>query len=186
MISLKNAKVGDYVKFGNYPQTEKGDIQSIEWQVLSREGNKVLVISRYGLDAKRFDEDSNNWANSEIRKWLNGEFYSKAFTDQEKKSIKSSNLPDVGTSDNLFLLSVKELEKYFANNNERLCKATDYAKNNGAYVWDQNGCSWWWLRSPNPDVSSYVYYVLSDGIFDCYKYVYNDNFLVRPALWINL
>ena len=91
MISLKNAKVGDYVKFGNYPQTEKGDIQSIEWQVLSREGNKVLVISRYGLDAKRFDEDSNNWANSEIRKWLNGEFYSKAFTDQEKKSIKSSN-----------------------------------------------------------------------------------------------
>ena len=142
MISLKNAKVGDYVKFGNYPQTEKGDIQPIEWQVLSREGNKLLVISLHGLDSKRFDEDSNNWANSEIRKWLNGEFYSKAFTDQEKKSIKYSNLPDVGTSDNVFLLSVKELEKYFANNNERLCKATDYAKNNCAYVWDQNGCSW--------------------------------------------
>ena len=119
MISLKNAKVGDYVKFGNYPQTEEGDIQPIEWQVLSREGNKVLVISLHGLDAKRFDEDSNNWANSEIRKWLNGEFYNKAFTDQEKKSIKSSNLPDVGTSDNVFLLSVKELKKYFANNNER-------------------------------------------------------------------
>ena len=161
MISFKNAKVGDYVKFGNYPQTEKGEIQPIEWQVLSIENNKMLVISRYGLDAKRFDEDSNNWANSEIRRWLNDIFYDKAFTEEEKKYIKSSNLPDVGTSDNVFLLSVKELKKYFANNNER-------------------------LRSPNPDVSSYVYYVLNDGIFDCYRYVYNDNFLVRPALWINL
>ncbi len=79
------------MKFGSYPQTSDNGVQSIEWQVLSREGNKMLVISLYGLDVRCFDEDSNNWANSEIRKWLNGEFYSKAFTDQEKKSIKSSN-----------------------------------------------------------------------------------------------
>ena len=183
---FKKAKVGDYVKFGNYPQTSSGGVLPIEWQVLSIENNKMLVISRYGLDAKRFDGSSNNWANSEIRKWLNGEFYNKAFTDQEKKSIKSSNLSDVGTTDNVFVLSKEEAEKYFANNNERLCKATDYAKNNGAYVWDQNGCSWWWLRSPRPLSCNDVLYVHDVGFFGDYDYFDNGNFLVRPALSINL
>ena len=184
---FRTAKVGDYVKFGSYPQTSSGGVQPIEWQVLSIENNKMLVISRYGLDAKRFDGSSNNWANSEIRKWLNGEFYNKAFTDQEKKSIKSSNLSDVGTTDNVFVLSKEEAGKYFANDNARLCKPIDYAKKNGAYVWDQNGCGFWWLRSPLPDDSNdAVYYVNRGGsIFD-YCYVSYDNYLVRPALSINL
>ncbi len=99
---FKNANVGDIVKFGNYPKTSNGQNQPIEWQVLSIENNKMLVISKYGLDCKIFDSSLNNWGNSKIRKWLNGEFYNKAFTDQEKKSIKSSNLSDVGTTDNVF------------------------------------------------------------------------------------
>ena len=182
---FKNAKVGDYVKFGNYPQTSNGGVQPIEWQVLSKENNKMLVISRYGLDAKRFDDDSNDWENSEIRKWLNGEFYNKAFTDQEKKSIKSSNLSDVGTTDNVFLLSRAEAEKYFANDELRKCKVTDYAKNNGAYT-DGSGCSWWWLRSPCPrNRSIYVYNVFYGGSID-YGDVDYDIYVVRPALWINL
>ena len=102
--SLSNAKVSDYVKFGNYPQTSNGDIQPIEWHVLAKENDKMLVISRYGIEAKRFDSSSNNWKNSEIRKWLNGEFYNKAFTDQEKNSITSFN------GDNVFLLSKEEAE----------------------------------------------------------------------------
>ncbi|MBR0519013.1 hypothetical protein IJJ97_04400 [bacterium] len=80
--TIETANVGDYIKFGNYPKTSNGDIQPIEWQVLAKEGNKILVISRYGLDARRFDSSSNKWANSEIFKWLNGDFYNKAFTDQ--------------------------------------------------------------------------------------------------------
>ena len=184
---FKNAKVGDYVKFGNYPQTSNGGVQPIEWQVLSIENNKMLVISRYGLDCKIFDSSSNNWANSEIRNWLNGEFYNKAFTDQEKKSINLSNLSDVGTSDNVFFLSYDEAEKYFANDELRKCKATEYAVKNGAWVNSDTGCSWWWLRSPNPyDRSSRrVYYVNTDGSFN-YNDVCGGNNLVRPALWINL
>ena len=181
---FKNASVGDFVKFGNYPQTSNGDIQPIEWQVLSIENNKMLVISKYGLDAKRFDSGSNNWANSEIRKWLNGEFYNKAFTDKEKKSIKSSNLSDVGTTDNLFFLSKEEAEKYFSNDEIRRCKATDYAVKNDAHKND-NGFSYWRLRSPSPDYDSEVYIV--DYVGDIYDFrVSNANMLTRPALWINL
>ncbi len=149
----------------------------------------MFVISRYGLDAKRFDSRSNVWSNSEIREWLNGEFYNQAFTDQEKKSINLSNLSDVGTSDNVFLLSKEEAEKYFANDYERRCRATEYAVKNGAYVveyGDYAGYSYWWLRSPNPNVSNYVYYVYYAGFIDYYNNVYFDCILARPALFINL
>ena len=175
-LALYSAKVGDYVKFGNYPQTSNGDIQPIEWQVLSKENNKMLVISRYGLESKRFDGSSNSWKNSEIRKWLNGDFYNKAFTDQEKNSISSFN------GDNVFLLSKEEVEIYFANNGARKCKATDYAKKNGANVNSDNGCSWWWLRSPN---YNFVCSVNFGGIIFC-NFVCNYDGVVRLALWINL
>ena len=189
-LALSNAKVGDYVKFGNYPQTSNGDIQPIEWQVLAKENNKILVISRYGLEAKRFDSSSNNWANSEIRKWLNGDFYNKAFTDQEKKSINLSNLSDVGTTDNVFFLSYGEAKKYFSNNEFRLCKATDYAKKNGAWVADSScsnpGYSVGWLRSPRWGYCDIVYIVSHVGSFDDFDYVSNGRILARPALSINL
>ena len=188
---FKNAKVGDYVKFGNYPQTSNGGVQPIEWQVLSKENNRMLVISRYGLDCKIFDSDSNKWANSEIRKWLNGDFYNKAFTEQEKKSINLYNLSDVGTTDNVFLLSKEEAEKYFSNNESRKCKATEYAVKNAAWVADSSygdnaGYSFWWLRSPNLHDSSRVYYVFNFGFIDSFLSVYDDNGLVRPALSFNL
>ena len=182
--SFKNVNVGDYIKFGSYPQTSSGQKQSIEWQVLSKENNKILVISRYGLDAKRFDRSSNKWANSEIRKWLNGSFYNNAFSVDDKKSINLSNLSDVGTSDNVFLLSYNEVKKYFANDDVRRCKPTEYAKKNGAYV-NNNGFGVWCLRSPYPTRSNFVYYVRDDGrVYD--DYVSRGNRVVRPALWINL
>ncbi len=189
--AFKNAKVGDYIKFGNYPQTSSGQNQPIEWQVLSKENNKMLVISRYGLDAKRFDSSSNNWSNSEIRKWLNGDFYNKAFTDQEKKSINLSNLSDVGTTDNVFFLSKQEAEKYFANDESRKCKATEYAVKNGAWVADSSygdnaGYSVWWLRSPEPNFSNVVYIVDYGGRLGSYNYVYYVISLARPALSLNL
>ena len=177
------ANVGDYIKFGNYPQTAEGGEQPIEWQVLSKENNKMLVISRYGLDAKRFDGSSNKWQNSEIRKWLNGDFYNTAFSDSEKKYINSSYLSDVGTSDNVFLLSKEEAKKYFANNDVRRCKATDYAVKNGALVANDNGYGAWWLRSP---FLCSIYRVLIIGFIYCYGDIYDDCNLARPALWINL
>ena len=82
------ANVGDYIKFGNYSQTANGDIQPIEWQVLAKEENKMLLISKYGLEARRFDGSSNDWINSEIRRWANNIFYNKAFNKNEKKYIR--------------------------------------------------------------------------------------------------
>ena len=164
---FKNVNVGDYIK-------------------LAKENNKIFVISRYGLEAKRFDISSNVWANSEIRKWLNGYFYNNAFSEDDKKCINLSNFSDVRTSDNVFLLSKEEAEKYFANNDERKCKATEYAVKNGAYVNSSNGYSVWWLRSPNLLNCGYVYGVSYGGYVFNYFDVNYDDYLVRPALSINL
>ena len=181
----RRVQVGDYIKFGRYPQTAKGDILLIEWLVLAKEKNKMLVISKYGLESRRFDSDSNNWQNSKIRKWLNGDFYNNAFSVDDKKSINFSNLSDVGTSDNVFFLSEKEAEKYFTNGEERKCKATDYAVKNGAYV-AGNDYSWWWLRSPYPNSNCSALSVNCYGDISIDRVNRDDFYVARPALWINL
>ena len=179
---FKGANVGDMVKFGRYPQTASGDVRYIEWRVLSVEGDKVLAISRYGLDARRFDDDSSDWENSEICIWLNGEFYEGYFNDDEKGIIASS---DPG---NVFLLSSEEAEGYFSSNDDRKCAPTEYAKTNGASEYE-GYCSYWWLRSPSLlDSSGSVCYVYRDGVIYNYSSlaVSYDYGSVRPALWINL
>ena len=175
---FERANVGDYVKFGRYPQTDEGEGRSVEWRVLAIENNRVLVISRYGLDARPFDPDSNDWSESEIRKWLNGEFYNSTFSDEEKARIKSFN------QDNVFLLSEKEAERYFANRDARKCKPTSYAKAKGA--WKIDDYCWWWLRSPYPNFSKFVYSVNFGGVIDDNFLVNNKSLCARPALWVSL
>ena len=91
------------------------------------EDDKVLAISLYGLDAKRFDDDSNDWKSSEICGWLNGEFYEDSFNDDEKGVIASSDPGKV------FLLSKDEAEGYFSSDEDRRCAPTEYAKANEAW-----------------------------------------------------
>ena len=199
MATIQDAKIGDYVKIGTYPQSAKGLVRPIEWLVLSKEENKMLIISRYGLEAryfikaKCFDINSNDWKNSEIRKWLNGEFYNKAFDENEKTIINSFD------GDIVFLLSKEEVEKYFDSDKARKCKATKYAVKNCAlvdngcnYWWlpknlvnSNNGCSSWWLRSPRSNIGNNVYNVNSVGSISCSRVDDSYNF-VRPALWINI
>lgn len=70
------------------------------------------------------------------------------------------------TNDKVWLLSVDEAEEYFSGNNDRICKPTDYAINNHAFVEDGN--CYWWLRTPlrisrDSDEES-VLYVRFDGL----------------------
>ncbi len=51
--AVPELKKGDYFKFGSYYQENSSKKTPIEWLVLKKSGNKVLLISRYGLDCKR-------------------------------------------------------------------------------------------------------------------------------------
>ena len=191
-------KVGETIEFGNYPQEEDGTEKPIEWIVMKNEGNQVLLLSKYVLDTKPYNKEWEKvtWETSDIRHWLNNEFYTTAFNKAEKVKIQTSLIKNEdnsehGTSggndteDKVFLLSEKEAETLFSNDDERIAKATGYAEKSGVCV-NKEKSAMWWLRSPGSfrdcaaGVRSYGW-VSRDG-----NIVYDNSGGVRPALHLNL
>ena len=193
---LKKANIGSTIRFGNYKQGQ--GTEPIEWQVLAKENNRILVISKYALDCKQYNTSNTSvtWATCSLRSWLNSTFMETAFSSAERSMIPTvtvsadknpeySTNPGNSTSDQVFLLSINEVNKYFASNSARACQATKYAYDQGAYKADNGNC-WWWLRSPGC-ISSYAAYVYYDGSVSAGgSYVSRSSYAVRPALWINL
>ena len=191
-------KVGETIEFGNYPQDKDGTEKPIEWIVMKKEGNQVLLLSKYVLDAKPYNKEWEDvtWETSDIRQWLNNEFYTTAFNKAEKAKIQTSLIKNKdnsehGTSggndteDKVFLLSKKEAKTLFSNNGERIAKATEYAEKSGVYV-NEEKAAWWWLRSPGYSSFSAAG-VNNDGWVHRYgRSVYSDDDGVRPALHLNL
>ena len=195
-----NAEIGDTVIFGSYEQDDNAanGMEKIEWQVLDKTGNKILLISKYALDTMPYNKNRTNttWEECTLRTWLNGTFYNSAFTDEERAVIQKNEVtadknpeystnPGNDTEDNVFLLSVNDANKYFKNKESMMCEPTSYAKAQGVYVYEKYGTTWWWLRSPGDGsnfatgVSTYGA-VLADG-----NRVDRSDRGIRPALWIN-
>ena len=196
---LQVASVGDHVFFGNYEQdnnTENGQ-EPIEWLVLDKQGDRLLVISRYALDCQQYHNKwvYTTWANCTLRKWLNRTFLNTAFSEKEQEHIPTVTVnvlrnPEFGThpgnksQDTIFLLNIQEVQLYFPETEARVCQPTAYAAAQGAWH-HKNGACWWWLRSPGyiPNRAAFIHY----GGFNYIGLdVTYENAAVRPALWIDL
>lgn len=196
---------GSYVTLGAYPQTESGkDSTPIEWLVLESDGETALLISRYALDCQSYNTEyeSITWEECTLRSWLNNEFYNRAFSAEEKKTILVSDVsadknplystnPGNATKDSVFLLSIVEANKYFANDEARMCAVTDYAIEQGTYTnsnytVDGRRACWWWLRSPG--YLSILAAIVRDGgsISDRGDRVRNCDYAMRPCVWVRL
>ena len=215
IAAARDAKfaVGNYVSFGTYPQTKAGnDATPIEWLVLARDGNKALLISRYGLDAQRYNKDTTSvtWETCTLRTWLNGTFYNKAFSSAEQAAILTTNVDNSknqcysgwstngwkNTQDKVFLLSYAEANKYFgvtydnSSNTKSRVAPTAYAiaqgglTSNSNETADRTAAGWWWLRSPGSDQRSAAYVFADGSLYDLS--VGSDSASVRPALWVNI
>ena len=215
VIVAREAKfsIGNYVTFGHYPQTNAGnDSMSIEWLVVARNGQKALLLSRYGLDAQPYNNEftSITWEKCTLRTWLNGTFLNKAFTTKEQTGILLTNVDNSNeqgysgwstnggnnTQDKVFLLSYAEANKYFgvtdndSNNTRARATSTAYAIKNGAYTSnshktaDNTTVSEWWLRSPGLDQNNAAR-VFGDGTLRA-RSVSDASVVVRPALWVDL
>ena len=191
-------KVGETIEFGNYPQDKDGTEKPIEWIVMKNEGNQVLLLSKYVLDAKSYNEEWEDvtWETSDIRQWLNNEFYTAAFNKSEKAKIQTSLIKNEdnsehGTSggndteDKVFLLSEKEAETLFSNDDERIAKATEYAEKSGVYV-NEEKAAYWWLRSPGDSGDDAAEVIYSGWVYRDGNYVDDSSGGVRPALHLNL
>ena len=194
--SLIDASVGEYVYFGSYEQDNNvtNGNEAIEWLVLEKEEDKILVVSKYALDCQPYNTEWTDitWESCTLRNWLNDIFLNKAFTEEERTmipivTVNADNNPDYSTNvggyteDQVFLLSISEANHYFGTDDARKCIATDYAITKGALA-----STWWWLRSPGSK-SNYAALVEHTGsVWTVGTYVSNGNDAVRPAMWIDL
>lgn len=203
---LSFGKAENMVTFGTYEQdndTSNGK-EDIEWLVLAKEENKLLLISDKALDCQLYNESNDDvtWETCSLRNWLNNTFLNEAFSPKEQKRIQSTNVsadknpvwdtdPGKATTDKVFLLSINEVKKYFASDEERMCAPTAYAIENGVNTNDdytKNGAAtcWWWLRTPGDDQDCAAYVYLDGGVREagCVVNLYGN--CVRPAIWIDL
>lgn len=205
-MTLGNLPIGTEI----IDKKTKFNDKPIKWLVADHEKYQdgTVLLSKDILCCRPFDEPkesykdmncreygSNNWRDSDIRKWLETEFYRKSFSSRLADiAIPVSNATVLSrhdrelcevdrTEDTVFLLSDIEiggkdydetLELFKDENKEKYLKAETCP-----------GLEWyWWLRSPFGGNSCHARYVSTDGLID-YSLAYNSNCGVRPACVIS-
>lgn len=160
-------------------------IKEVEWYVLAKQGDKVLLMSKYILDAQPFDEGNRSisWEQGTLYSWLEKDFYNKAFSSDKK-----------GYAD-ICLLGEEELQGYLNSLPEEMdeilkTSPTKYAISQGLKEsWYYDVYSWWigdkvskyvggdYLASVVHADSTYI----SNYVTDSYEVEG-----VRPFAWIEL
>lgn len=203
----KNISSGGTMTFGHYEQDDNPDNgpEAIEWIVLDVRDGNALLISKYGLDVRKYNNEiySGNitWETCSLREWLNTDFFSSAFSGNEQPAvIRSSvdNSPSQGhkswnqqsgndTTDRLFLLSVSEFSHYFldgGNYSDRIAELTPYAMAKGAESGSGANTGTWWLRSPGAYTFSAAYVDSIGALREC-RADY-PGYVIRPVMWVDL
>lgn len=189
--------------------------EPIVWDVLSgNETGGALVIAQKILDSRDYYHSestrliaetiyANNYEESNIRRWLNNDFYNQAFSATEQSLINTTAVDNSSastgytfnsyargnTSDKLFLLSYADVTNAFygfdSDASRMARQATDYAKAMGARIEPSVPNPLWWLRSPDYRYDDHARGVSNGGDFNT-TYVCSTYYGVLPAFRINL
>ena len=153
-------------------------VEPIKWRILSESEGVALILCETVIDQHCFDQraysiySDHNYVESEIRAWLNDQFYNTAFSKSERRLILTTTVDNISTpwseypfsyantEDKVFLLSDQEASNtvygfsaYYAYDDAaRMKTASDYVRAAGCF-WgidkdeDNYGNGAWWLRS---------------------------------------
>lgn len=173
----------------------------IKWRVLAVENGKVLMITEYAIETKPYnevDDDLITWEKCTLRKWLNTEFFNKAFTKDEQKQVclthlRNDNNDEYGTyggndtNCKLFVLSIAEAGEYFSDDHDRRCRVSPYAESlyDNKYRQDPEYCEWR-LRSPGAGQNNAAAVQESGHIAIGGDYVSSQCEYIRVALWAKI
>ena len=157
------------------------------WRVLEVDktdrGNPMaFLFAEYPVEEMNYDDFSSDWNSSDIKKWLNDDFYYSFFSEEERGAIitceyhygDAEKVSDKTAASKVFLLSVDEAtdSRYFADDEDR-------AIGEG-----------WWLRSSYEDSEGdhRAARVIFDGEIFAHSLIGSAAYgrLVRPALKIDL
>jgi len=155
---LKEIKPGEIFKFGGY-----------EWIKLEEEG---LCLMKDILEERAFDEDSNDWRKSELREYLNNDFY--------------KTLTENGADEKDFLMIETDLTaddgmKDYGTSKDRISFMTADLYRSNRHLLKPLG-NWWWLATPHSCLtsSSYTIRVVSSSGPLYYNNAYTGHIGVRP------
>ena len=207
---------GSYVTYGVYPQTASGgDSTPVEWLVLDVQGEKALLLSRYGLDVQPYHTTLRQitWEECTLRAWLNETFINAAFTPDEQQAILTTAVDNgdgqrytgwntVGgndTEDRIFLLSYAEANQYlgvqYYRNDDRTntrsrVTPTAYAMGKGAWTSDKNKTAdgdpaGVWWLRSPGALQDEGADVSAEGALAWSSSVDYSCDIVRPALWVD-
>lgn len=200
---------GDIVTFGRYYQNYD-ELSPVKWRVLDVADDRALLLSDRALESKSFkvsslkaDDVANFlanlkkemvWSASDLRRWLNGDFFDICFNQKEQSMITTArHMSGFGeeTEDRIFLLSQDEVEKYFPEPEDRQTGITmhvimekypgEYDLNKLAKKTDQL-IKDWWLRTSSELGANYV----SGFNNRVLSGIEHESLLVRPALWLSM
>lgn len=172
----------DSVETDGLGQAEKGliTLAGMEWRALCDNGDIRLVLSEKALTRRMpYNKQCKDvtWETCSLRKYLNGEFFTKSFSDEERSKVvkvKNTN-PDNSeygtpggnnTEDKVFVLSLEEVNEYLPQKVDR---------KNGTY---------WWLRTPGENSRQALVIDDSGELMTDDEGWVEFNYCVRPAMWI--
>ena len=211
-----------YYKFDDGTTIESGvsywfKCEPIVWKILSSKSGQYYVASEKALDATMFYSSTigrsiggktvypSNYEHSDIRTWLNDNFFNSAFkfnnsyvqltnVDNSASTTNSNSNPYTcnNTSDKVFLPSYKDYANHdygFNYDYQRATITSDFARARGAmlntYSVSFKNYSVNWTRSPYSENPLYVYYTNSDGGF-LVSEVNKSYYGVRPAINVRI
>lgn len=213
--TLEDCVIGDVVLFGEYEQDGNNydGKEPIEWLVLEKKEEKLLLLSKYGLGCGPYNEEwtFTTWENCTLRSRLNGTFLREAFSSEEQSRIADTDVdvdlmetgteginPGNDTVDKIFVLSVKEVKKYFPSYSKRFCEGTkaywqEIADNYPGFMNETGECDWYLrtLGESSPKIldsiegSDWVACVNVDGSIGIIMTGWRPT-AIRPALWVNI
>ena len=171
---LAGVAPGDRLFFGRYPQNRPYEPEPVLWRVLNVKEGKAYMLAEELLDNRIFDKHTSEWKDSELRKWMNGEFLNKVFAPEEQARLVEIH------GDKVLCPSKTEILKYTDEITEkrngeegeeyivypdRLAYPTELAVSRGAYADPETGTGLWWLRTSGQTIN-YEYDANDPNLFD--------------------
>ncbi|MBQ7011525.1 MAG: hypothetical protein IJN63_07435 [Clostridia bacterium] len=200
-IPFYGLEAGDVIEFGDYYRSNAVVKFPIEWVVLEADDESVLLISKYVLEVKKYNEEhiSVTWETSDLREYLNGEFYEAAFDASDREQIIESEISNPNntsqgtlggnaTVDRVFALSFEEAEKYLIGKEYAYGYPTDYVKALGVYEDEEGGTGrcWYWLRSPGSSQSNAAKMEYDGTVSYRGSMIHYSKYGVRPAIRVRV
>ena len=154
-----SVKEGTVIEFGSYRQNGS-EREPIQWRVLQKEDDRLLLMSEYALDWISYGPfpGERTYADSDVRRFLCHSFLdNETFTEEEKSMMVPISVED-RKKDLVSVLTYSQAKKWLGK--RTTCPATERLKQADLIIgkWDDVG---FYLRPDDPDDTTIYLYSTS-------------------------